>query len=160
MVFELEHHFYSMWFFQNPICNLGIHLPGQSTDQQYIIRITSAAFLSSSYIIQPCQSVDEENLRQGNVAHDLWKRRASPLLLALRVMHEGMGSKVLAQLSARQSQGGCDWCEDVWGSSPTLSIMRLYRKCDAFWCKYTQHANTSKTFTHVRFLSLNWVCLS
>lgn len=58
----------------------------------------------------------------GNAVPDLWVWRASLLLLALRVVHEGVGSEVTAKVPDWQREWGCDGCGNAEGSSPTLSI--------------------------------------
>lgn len=81
---------------------------------------------SATYIIRPCQAVHGGNLKAaaswGNALPDLWVWRASLLLLALRVVHEGVGSEVTAKVPDWQREWGCDGCGNAEGSSPTLSI--------------------------------------
>lgn len=75
----------------------------------------------------------------GNVVPDLWMWRASLLPLALHVVREGVGSEVAAKLLGWQKEGGCDWCGEAEGSSPTLSIMSSGWRCDAVKCIPTMH---------------------
>lgn len=75
---------------------------------------------------------------RGNVVRDPWTWRAGLLLLARRVVHEGVGSEVRSKLSGWQKDWGRDWCGNAWRSSPILSIMGLDPKHDAVWCTCTQ----------------------
>lgn len=93
-----------------------------------------------------------------NVVPDLWIWRASLLLLALHVVHEGVGSEVAAKLSCWHTEWDCDWCGNAEGSSPTLSIMRLDWKCDAVKCVYTQRIHTCNTSTRIFFSE--YICVN
>lgn len=86
---------------------------------------------------------------QGNVVRDLWMWRASLLQLALCVVHEGVGSEVVAKLCGRQKEWGCDWCGNAWRSSPPLSISV---GCSLMY-KHTTHQHLEHL--HVRTFSFS-----